>query len=98
MDGRGNMFTRNYSTSDSSETKFPEDFISEERVGSNEEGSECLYLVLFELVNRLRRHIRPYVKNLAGLKAILELPIRQASRKVPTYTKDSILGEIWKSW
>ena len=37
MDGRGNPFTRNYSTGDSYETKFPEDLISEEKVGSEEE-------------------------------------------------------------
>ena len=56
MDGRGNPFTRNYSIGDTSETKFPEDFIPEEqeRVGSEEEGSEHLYVVLFEEVNHLR--------------------------------------------
>ena len=42
MDGRGNPFTRNYSIGDSSENKFPEDFISKERVGFEEEGSEHL--------------------------------------------------------
>ena len=39
MADRGNPFTRNYSIGDSSETKFLEDFISEERVGLEEEGS-----------------------------------------------------------
>ena len=91
MDGRGNPFTRSYSIGDSSKNKFPEDFISEERVVSNEEGSECLYPVAFEVVNHLRRHIRSYVKNIGGLKAIPELPRRKVSRKVPTYPKYSFL-------
>ena len=93
MARRGNPFTRNYSIGDSSETNFPEYFISEERVGSNEEGTECLYHVPFEVVNHLRRHTRYYVKKLGGLKEIPELPRRQASRKVPSYTEDSILVE-----
>ena len=73
MAGRGNLFTRNYSTSDSSETMFPEYFVSKEREGFDEEGSECLYPIAFEVVNHLRRHIRSYVKNLGGLKEIPEL-------------------------
>ena len=51
MDGRGNPLTRNYSIGDKSETEFPE-----EKIGSEEEGSECLYAVLFEEVNNLRRY------------------------------------------
>ena len=62
MANRGNMFTRNYSTGDSYETKFPKDFTSEERVGSDEEGLERLYPIPFEVVNHLRRHTRSYVK------------------------------------
>ena len=88
MAGRGNPFTRNYSISDSSETRFPKDFIFEERVGSNEEGPERLYHVPLEVVNQLRRHTMSYVKKLGGLKTIPELPRRQASRRVPTYTED----------
>ena len=50
MAGRGNLFTRNYSIGDTSKTKFPKDLIPEEqeRVGSEEEGSEYLYVVSFE--------------------------------------------------
>ena len=91
MAGRGNPFTRNYSIGDSSETKFLEYFISEERVAPKEEGSEHLYAVPFEEVNHLIRHTRSYVKKLGGLKAIPALPGRKDSRKAPTYTKDSIL-------
>ena len=75
MDGKGNVFTRNYSIGDTSESKFPEDFILEEqeRVGSEEEGSERLCVVMFEEVNHLRRHTKFYVKTIGGLKAIPKL-------------------------
>ena len=55
MADRGNLFTRKYSIGDTSEIKFPEDFIREEqeKVGSEEEGSKCLYIVPFEEVNYL---------------------------------------------
>ena len=93
MAGRGNLFTRNYSIDDSSETKFPKYFISEERVGSEEESSERIYIVPFEEVNHLRRHKRSYVKNIGGLKEIPALPRRQDSMKVPSCMEDSILVE-----
>ena len=67
MVGRGNPFTRNYSTSDSSKTRFSEDFISEERLDPEVEVLEHPYQVPFEVVNHLRRHTRSYVKNLGGL-------------------------------
>ena len=75
MDGIGNPFTRNYSIGDTYETKSSKDFIleEEERVGSEEEGSEHLYVVLFEEVNHLRRHTKFYVKMIGGLKAIPKL-------------------------
>ena len=91
MARKGNPFIRNYSIGDSFETKFPGDFIFEERVCSREENSKHLYLVPFEVVNHLRRHTSSYVKKLGGLKEILELPRRKDSRKVPSYNKDSIL-------
>ena len=91
MAGRGNLFIRNYSTSAISETRFPKDFISEERVNPEVEVTEKLYPVPFEVLNHLRRHTRSYVKNLRGLQTILELPRRRAPRRVPTYTEDSIL-------
>ena len=50
MVGRGIPFARNYSTGNTSETLFPKDFILEEqeKVSSEEEGSERLYVVSFE--------------------------------------------------
>ena len=47
MAGRENSFTRNYSIGDTYGTEFPQYFIPEEKIGSEEEGSECLYTVLF---------------------------------------------------
>ena len=95
MVGRGIPFARNYSTEDTSKTTFLDDFIREEqeKVGSEEEGSEHLYVVPFEEVNHLRRHTRSYVKNLGGLKAIPALPRSRASKKVPSYIEYSILVE-----
>ena len=86
MVGRGNPFTRNYYTSDSSKTRF-----SEERLDPEVEVLEHLYPIPFEVVNHLRRHTRSYVKKLGELNTILELPRRKASKRVPTYTEDSIL-------
>ena len=78
MDGRESPFAMNYSTGDTSKTKFPEGFILEEqeKVGFEEEGSTCLYAIWFKEVDHLRRHTRSYVKNLGGLKAIPTLPRR----------------------
>ena len=93
MADRGNLLTRNYSIGDTYETKSSKDFIleEEERVGSEEEGSEHLYVVLFEEVNHLRRHTRYYMKKLGGLKEIPTLLRRKASKKVPSYIEDLIL-------
>ena len=95
MADRENPFTRNYSIGDTSETKFTEDFIHEEQetVGSEEEGSERLYPILFEEVNHLIRHTRYYMNKLGGLKVIPTVPRRKDSKKVPSYTEDSILVE-----
>ena len=96
MVGRGNPFNRNYFMGDSCETKFLGDFISEERVGSEEEGLEHLYAIPFEEFNHLRIHTRYYIKQLGGLRVIAALPRRWASRKVPTYNEDLILVENLK--
>ena len=64
MDDRGNSCIRNYSIGDSSKTRFPKYFISEERVNPEVEVPERLYPVPFGVVNHLRRHTRYYVKKL----------------------------------
>ena len=53
MDRKGDLFDRNYSTSDNPETSF-----SEERI--NLETIEHLYEVPFEVVDHFRRHTRSY--------------------------------------
>ena len=84
MAGRGNLFSRNYSSSDNLETSF-----SEERV--NPKTTKHFYQVPFEVVNHFRRYTRSYVKKLRGLQTIPELPRRGASKRIPTCTEDSIL-------
>ena len=91
MAGRGNSFIRNYSTGDSSETRFPEDFISKEILNPEVKVPEQLYPFPFKVVNHLRRHTRSYVKKLRGLQTIPKLPRRQDPTRVPTYMEDSIL-------
>ena len=55
MVGRGNPFVRKYPTGTTSEMPFPEDFVLEyeeqEKVSSEEEDSERLYVVPFEEVD-----------------------------------------------
>ena len=97
MAGRGNLIFRDDYTRTTSENTFPEDFIPEfkeqEHTGSGEEESERLYVVPFEEVDQFRRHTRSYVKKIGGLKVNPALPRRNTSKKVPSYTKDSILVE-----
>ena len=66
MDGRGSPFARNYSTGDTSKTKFPEGFVLEEqeKVSSEGEGLERMYIVLFKEVNHLRTRTISYLKKL----------------------------------
>ena len=47
MVGRGSPFARNYSIGNTSKTTFPKDFIPEENLGSEVEGLECMYAILF---------------------------------------------------
>ena len=53
MARRGSSFARNYSTRETFETTFLEDFIREEqeKVSSEEEGSKCLYVFPLEEVD-----------------------------------------------
>ena len=97
MDGRGNLFFREYYTGTTSEKTFPKSFIpkfkEQENIGSEQEESESLYAIPFEEVDQFRRHTRSYVNKLSGLKFILPLPRRKSSRKIASYTKDSIIVE-----
>ena len=86
MADRGNLFTRNYSTGNKSETSF-----SKECVNPEFEAIEHLYQVPLEVVYHFKRHIRSYVNKLGGLQTIPDLPRRRAPKRVPTYTEDLIL-------
>ena len=68
MDGRGNPFSQDYSTGDSSEGSLVPNPIPKEK------GRERLYSVDNEVVNDLRRHTRAYVKKIGGLPIIPVLP------------------------
>ena len=70
MASRGNPFSRDHSTGNSSGSSLFSDPIPEE------EGRENLYSVDNEVVNNLRRHTRAYVKKIGGFPIIPELPRR----------------------
>ena len=75
MAGQGNPFSRDYSTSDSSESSlFP-------NPTPEEKGKEHVYFFDNEVVNDLRRHTRAYVKKIGGLPIIPDLPIREYRKK-----------------
>ena len=68
MAGRGNPFSRDYSTGYSSESGlFP-------NPNPKEKGKEHLYSVNNEVVDDLRRITRAYVKKIEGLPIIHVLP------------------------
>ena len=86
MAGRGNPFSRNYSTDDSSESSlFP-------NPTSEEKGKEHLYSIDNELVNDLRRYTRTYVKKIGGLPIIPVLPRREYEKKDRPILEDAVTG------
>ena len=85
MDGRGNLFSRYYSTSDSSERSLFPDPIAEGK------GKEHLYSINNEVVNDLRRHTRAYVKSIGGLLIIPNLPRRECKKKDHPVLEDAVL-------
>ena len=78
MAGRGSLFVRNFSIGNTFDNMFLEGFIfsEQEKVGSEEEGSEYLYIVPFKEVDHLQRHKIYYMKKVGGLKEIPALPTR----------------------
>ena len=85
MDGLGKLFSRDYSTGDSSESSLFPNPIPEEK------GKECLYSIDNEVVNDLRRYTREYVKNIGGLAIILVLPRREYKKKDRPILEDAVL-------
>ena len=90
MSGRGNPFSQDYSTGNSSESSVFHNPIPEEG------GREHLYSVDNEVVNNLRRHTRAYVKKIGGFLIIPELPRRDYKRKDCPILEDSVLVGDWE--
>ena len=87
MAGRGKLFSRDYSTGNSSESSGLHNPILEER------GREHLLSVDNKVVNNLRRHTREYTQKIGGLPIIPELPRREYKRKYRPILEDSVLVE-----
>ena len=85
MAGRGNLFSRDYSTDDSSKSSLFPNPIPEEK------GKELMYSVDKEVVNDLRRHTRAYVKNIGELPIIPDLPRREYKNKYCPILEDAVL-------
>ena len=85
MDGRGNLFSQDYSTGNGSESSGLHNPILKER------NRENLYSVGNVVVNDLRRHTRAYVKKIGGLPIIPEFPRREYKKKDRPVTEDSVL-------
>ena len=79
MASRGNPFSQDYSTGDSSKNSLFPNPIPEER------GREHSYSVDNEVFNDLRRHTRAYVKKIGGLPIIPDLPRREYKKKTVLY-------------
>ena len=85
MAGRGNLFSRDYFTGDSSESSLFPNPIPEEK------GKEFLYPVDNEVVDDLRRITRDYVKKMGGLPIIPSLPRREYRKKECPILEDIVL-------
>ena len=85
MAGRGNLFSRDYSTGDSSERSLFPNPIPKEKV------KEHLYSMDNEVVNDLRRHTGAYVKKIRGLPFIPIFPRREYKKKIHPILEDVVL-------
>ena len=90
MDGRGNSFSQEHSTSYSSETSFPNRPSPEEKV------TEYLYPVDNEVVDDLRRITRAYAKKIGGLPIIHDFPRRELHKRDRPYSENLVLVEDFK--
>ena len=87
MVGRRNLFSRDHSTDDSSETSFPK------RPSPKEKVTEYLKPIDNEVVDEFRRITRAYAKKIRGLPIIPALPRRELRKKERPYREDSMLVE-----
>ena len=92
MDGRGNLFPRNYSTGNNSESSLFPNLIPKEK------GKEFLYPLNNEVVDDLRRITRAYAKKIGGLLIIPALPRREYRKKDRPILEDAVLVEDLKNW
>ena len=87
MASQGNSFSQEYSTSDSSETSFPQKPSPEEKV------IEYFYSIDNEVVDDLRRITRAYAKKICELPNIPAFPRREVRKKDRPYCEDAVLVE-----
>ena len=87
MAGRGNPFSRNYSTGDSFENSFLH------KPTPKEKGKEYLYPIDKEVVYELRRITRAYAKKIGGLPIVSVLPRREYQKKDHFQLEDLVLVE-----
>ena len=87
---QGNSFSREYSTSYSSETSFPK------RHSPKRKFTEYLYSIDNEVVDDLRRITRAYAKKIGGLPIIPALPRREFRKKDRPYLEDLVLVEYFE--
>ena len=92
MVGWGSPLSRDYSTSDSSETSLPQKPTPEEA------GKGYLYPIDNEVVEDLRRITRAYADKIGGLPIISVLPRREYQKKYLPQLEDSVLVEDLEEW
>ena len=90
MAGRGNSFSQDYCTGDSSETSFPQKPTPKEKV------TGYLYPINNEVFDDLRRITRAYAKKIGRLPSIPALPRREFHKKDCPYLEDLVLVEDFK--
>ena len=91
MDGRGKLFPRKHSTSNSLEANFPKRPSPEGKVKTKSHDTEYLYPISNKVVDHLIRITRSYAKNLGGLPNIPALPRRQVHKKERPFLEYSLL-------
>ena len=89
MASQGNSFSQEYSTSDSSETSFPQKPSPEEKV------TEYFYSIDNEVVDDLILIKRAYEKKIGGLPNIPAFPRREVHKKDHPYCEDAVLVEYF---
>ena len=90
MVGRGNLFSIEYSTSDSPKISVPQ------RPSPIEKVTKYLYPIDNEVVDDLRRITKAYAKKIGGLPIIPSFPRRDFCKKDRPYLENSVLVEYFE--